>query len=408
MLDIASYGYASKRLSSWVGSGSTRSSSRSEEMPDALRHKRRAESTGPSNRESFYMDREQAEDENMVLDETPLTDMEDHEPDEISYYFDTHEPRPESPPLPTSYDLVPPSRTSSRTQPSPAPVVSKIPTPSHPPMSSDPPWTPTPLGPPLMSRGVSEPLPSTSSPVAQSSNQGWRSQPPTKASIPHTPKTPGKNIPSSSKTNGAAKKSSKPPPVSMKQAKQGEGGKRGSIAVYPTPDGEDIENAIPSWTRPVENSNWDDVVLPVVARKKGLDGQYETTDGAAKTKAARENVPEPAPGTFGYDHSKYKPPRIDYEETTEEIQMDDLGQQKEVEAIFARQEQQPIGLAVDEHRPIHPMGTLPKSRSSSPAPFARYTPNSDPLAAEKKHDDYLQKRVDDGDGGSGCCKCVIM
>ena len=63
-----------------------------------------------------------------------------------------------------------------------------------------------------------------------------------------------------------------------------------------------MADAIPSWTQPKKVGNWDDVridqlllkidhvaeqsdlqvVLPVVARKMGLDDQYEEADGSPK------------------------------------------------------------------------------------------------------------------------------
>lgn len=102
----------------------------------------------------------------------------------------------------------------------------------------------------------------------------------------------------------------------MKRTKEQDEKNRRSVAVYPTPDGEgDMAHAIPVWTQPVdEGSNWDEVrigyscfafslmtiisqvVLPVVARKKGLDDQYEMQDGSPKPAKVRETVPEPVCG----------------------------------------------------------------------------------------------------------------
>jgi len=401
MLDIASYGHSTKRVSTWVEGGHTRSTSGSGSIGDSPPQKRRTGSIGPSNRESIYLDREQAEDEDMVLDERPLTDVEDLDPDmEMSYYFQSRSSSP--PPMPIASDLVvPPHRDASR-----------IPMPSYSRKSADPPRTPSPARLSSMTRGASEPNPSGSYPVAQPSTPRARSQTPTKALGPQSPKSQGKsparNTPSSSKTSSTGKKSSKAPPVAMRRAKEEEEKNRRSIAVYPTPDGEDMEHAIPVWMQPVENSNWDDVVLPVVARKKGLDGQYEMTDGTPKAKA-RERAPEPAPGTFGYDHSKYKPPRMDYGETPEEIQIDEFGQQKESDKPPANQERLPIGLVIDDRRPIHPMQASPRSRPPSPAPFAHYNSREFPLSTQaEKLQVHPPQKAEDGGDGAGCCKCVIM
>jgi hypothetical protein len=45
----------------------------------------------------------------------------------------------------------------------------------------------------------------------------------------------------------------------MKKTKEQLEKDRRSIAVYPTPVGEDIEHAIPVWSQPVRNENWDEV-----------------------------------------------------------------------------------------------------------------------------------------------------
>ncbi|KZO92677.1 hypothetical protein CALVIDRAFT_301062 [Calocera viscosa TUFC12733] len=51
--------------------------------------------------------------------------------------------------------------------------------------------------------------------------------------------------------------------------------------------------------------NWDEVVLPTVARQLGLDSHE---NGPPEPAEVREEMVPPAPGTFGYDHSKYKAP----------------------------------------------------------------------------------------------------
>ncbi|EIW81100.1 hypothetical protein CONPUDRAFT_56317, partial [Coniophora puteana RWD-64-598 SS2] len=70
---------------------------------------------------------------------------------------------------------------------------------------------------------------------------------------------------------------------------------RGSVAEYPKPDGEaDMSDAIPTWTQPVpRGGNWDEVVLPVVARKKGMDDHYEQADGSPRALPAGSIPVEP-------------------------------------------------------------------------------------------------------------------
>lgn len=49
-----------------------------------------------------------------------------------------------------------------------------------------------------------------------------------------------------------------------------------------------LVDAIPTWTQPKPRGDWDNVVLPAVARKKGLDGEYETADGKPKPRKIEE------------------------------------------------------------------------------------------------------------------------
>jgi len=89
--------------------------------------------------------------------------------------------------------------------------------------------------------------------------------------------------------------------------------------------------------------------------------------------------------------------------------MDEFGEQK-AQNLPEEQERQQMSLMIDDRRPIHPTRSPSRSRPSSPAPFAHYSPKDDPLVAVEKHKhggDLLQK-ADDGDDGTGCCKCVIM
>lgn len=46
-----------------------------------------------------------------------------------------------------------------------------------------------------------------------------------------------------------------------------------------------------------------------MARKKGLDEHYTNADGSPAPRKV-ERVLEPAPGTFGFDYSKYDPRRF--------------------------------------------------------------------------------------------------
>ena len=178
------------------------------------------------------------------------------------------------------------------------------------------------------------------------------------------------------------------------------------------------------------------MVLPVVARKKGLDGQYEHAVGSPKPKS-REAPVEPvcmvhalcthidgssiqAPGTFGYDYTKYRPPRRD-----EEIQMREFGRLPEHEHAPLPEEDilpphtepspQPILLPLPPRQPEEPIRPDPRQTVSrppeSPAPFAHYRidhrvptinitrPSLDTVERQGQEDEHAS---------GGCCKCVIM
>lgn len=173
--------------------------------------------------------------------------------------------------------------------------------------------------------------------------------------------------------------------------------------------------------------------MPAVARKKGLDGQYQTTNGSPKPRKPEPQRPEPvcvhlpqsgaiqliallqAPGTFGYDYSKYRPPR-DGEHTHNGIELDDFGQRKSAvgtDSTEGKVKEGPPSTAatmIDDDRPI---STTKQNNSNhrpspppSPAPFSHYTTPT-PLEA-KPVPSQARYHVEEEDHSGGCCKCVIM
>jgi len=155
-----------------------------------------------------------------------------------------------------------------------------------------------------------------------------------------------------------------------------------------------MADAIPSWTQPVHGEgDWDEVILPVVARKKGLDGHYENADGSPQPKKVVNTV-APAPGTFGYDHSKYRPPRGDYEP----MPMDEFGrqdgseEQHEVQPTVHEEQKKQLPLPSPSPPRFHPPDKL------RVAPFADMLPKQD-KSQEKGGTDEVS---------GGCCKCIIM
>ncbi|KAF4617451.1 hypothetical protein D9613_005716 [Agrocybe pediades] len=445
MLDIANYGHliANKKRPVPMETAA-------EQV--VVRHRQRAGSiAGLTNkeraRESFYLDEEHANEVGQVLDEHPPTDLdedgsvvsEDKDDNEVVAYAYIpgeqddwiHNVRSTTP---TPSNMLP--RPSSRQQqqqqlpPSRIPGLASRRTSESRSSSTMSPQTQVGMsrygdfGPSSSSTRETTPSP----PSIQSST----SKQPNSSSISSTQKQPQKR--GASPAASTPPKKAKPKPTPGRAATQAKiAGKkkeetnndRASIAQYPTPDGDedDMADAIPSWTQPVpREGNWDDVVLPVVAKKKGLDGYYQDANGSPQPRKTSNPV-EPAPGTFGYDHSKYRPPRAD----GESIPMDEFG--RSTKPVQEETEQD-----LDE-RPIHPQTSsphdetkLPVPQPPSPEPFAQYAPTqttmhvrgANDLEAQKmsqqqqhqrpqpRRQQQQQQQVEEEKDAGGCCKCVIM
>ncbi|KAJ7644445.1 hypothetical protein FB45DRAFT_1115754 [Roridomyces roridus] len=326
-------------------------------------------------RESLYLDEDHANNVGRVLDEGPLTDV-DAEMSDSDYYYQqqqqqyTPSPQDRRYQTPTPTQQRAPSRQQDMHNATPQP----------------------------MQRGISEP--------------------PTFPAIPKrsaTASPPAGSSSAAKKPRAASATRAKPKPKPKPAASDKD---RRSVAYYPSPgDDEDMADAIPSWTQPIAppTGRWDDVVLPVVARKKGLDGLYEQADGSPKPKKLEDPV-APAPGTFGWDHSKYRPPREG------DMQMDEFG--RPVEMIAEGEEEggmfgTPLYPPTEhERQPVGPQTKgLPPSRPQpppSPAPFAQYANkpeapviNIDLEAAKMMYGANPPPPADE-DGDAGCCKCVVM
>ncbi|KAG9315681.1 hypothetical protein JVU11DRAFT_3327 [Chiua virens] len=272
-------------------------------------------------RESLYLDEDPTEDVGMVLDESPPTDIEaGHDSDPETFYDAYASADAEVDADETIHSkisastVVPPhaavsfSRSQTPTIAHPVPESSATPKrATHVQTASDPPRSSVSSAPLRTStesamrtpgprqRTVSRTTRATS-PISQSSDQSHtkrRAKSPAATSLASTPKKPKVKV--------------KTPPSATKQNDP-----RNFVATYPTPEGDAVD-AIPTWTQPVQKAgNWDEVVLPVVARKKGLDEQYEQADGSPKPRTEESPV-KPAPGTFGFDYTKYRPATVDEE-----------------------------------------------------------------------------------------------
>ncbi|KAK6995983.1 hypothetical protein R3P38DRAFT_3073726 [Favolaschia claudopus] len=393
MLEIANYGHTLKQKQALRDAEATSVSQR---------RRKRSESTAAldSRRESLHLDDAHANNIARVLDEGPLTDV-DAEMSDVEYYSQNLDISTSSAPLPDH------QRYGSTTPTPQTPRATRIPSPRN--------ITPTP--PPAIQRGRSEP---PSFPASSSASPASR-QTPTSSSKRAATASPPAGSSSAKKPRAAATPKAKPKPQT-KRAQTVDDKNRRSVAYYPSPgeDGEeDLADAIPTWTQPIkpQTGRWDDVVLPVVARKKGLDGLYEQADGSPKPKTQDDTPVEPAAGTFGWDHSKYRPPR-----DHNDISMDEFG--RPVDNTIPPEEEERLAFGhgrplypptEHERQPVGPRQLAPAqqnhNRSSAP-PFSDYTVGPRDALTEVDLEAQKQQQQmpphDDEEGGAGCCKCVVM
>ena len=221
-----------------------------------------------------------------MLDESPLTDLDGEGSDvnsESEYYNgpyayipeveDNPTPKPEPwTPTPETVEALSPTpisvpssmipQPSSRQQQQPAPPT-RIPTLSTSRRSSDSRRSATSPTPAPMTRGASEPpqLPSSSKtpPPATSSSSKARQQTNTSNTLPTSAQKTTAS-PASKKSRTTASKATRAK-TSATRKEQDEELNRESVAYYPTPTGQGDDNmadAIPSWTQPVGEGNWDE------------------------------------------------------------------------------------------------------------------------------------------------------
>ncbi|KAG6879332.1 hypothetical protein C0992_003466, partial [Termitomyces sp. T32_za158] len=423
MLDIANYGHTIR--------------ARERERREGAKRRKRADSgswiaDGSRERESLHLDDEDVGRVGRVLDEAPLTDLDgsegghyiddgevyghgvhDEDEDEHTWRQDdstfdeglsratlngTTSPQHETSWTSHGTHNSPSPTTIQSKRPDAATRPSKIPARSR--QSSESRGaTPTPV-----IRGASEPpTPSSSHTPPPQSRQRSQQQP--KA-------TPNKRA--ASKPRTPAGKSRAKTVASKKDLD--EEAKRRSIARYPTPGNGNDEmmiDAIPEWTQPVPHQgNWDDVILPVVARKKGLDEHYQKADGNPAPRMVA-TTPAPAPGTFAFDDSKYRRTRGDAE--PESIPMDEFGQSGPQVSIPQVEEEKPSAPSLYQtYVDNHDQTRLPARTAPSPAPFSDYPPGPStkinapaPITTTadlEKRPKITQQQPDDRDEeGGGCC-----
>lgn len=248
MLQIANFGH------------SIRQPLRSQTSPDYNRKRMRAESLSVGGRGSLCLDDdERAQGVDMVLDESPLTDIEADSDTDVETFYDAYMGNADEP-IRSSFNVSMPMLPLSVAadtkneasvvghephlediNPALVPMaraVSELRRPDTPPVRES--TIPTP--PPTVPR--SQAVSRATSPVSQISVQSQarrRTKSPARPSPASTPK-------------GSSKAKAKTPPVPRQT-----GDPRHSVAAYPTPEG-DVVDAIPTWTQPVQKSGtWDDV-----------------------------------------------------------------------------------------------------------------------------------------------------
>ncbi|KAG1885247.1 hypothetical protein F4604DRAFT_1730701 [Suillus subluteus] len=372
------------------------------------RRKRADSASGLRERESLYLDEQRAKEADMVLDESPPTDIDgdpDTDPEDDYNAYGSAEDVTIHPPFSASTPgLVRFSTENTRSE-------------AHPTINTEMPPTRIPVA-----RTASEPLRANTSIETTRSSETLIPSPDSITSSPRRSFSRSQNQspdrPPSNKRRTKSPVSPSTPKKSKSKAKtpssaaRRKDDNRGSIASYPTPEGDGMVDAIPTWTQPVQKSGtWDEVVLPVVARKKGLDSQYEQADGSPRPKPPNPVVP--APGTFGYDYSKYRAPR------GEEIPMDEFGklpstiQETPASIPESPPPTLPPPLTEEPERPIRPARRKTTPRPpDSPAPFSHYRHTDIPTinVTRPSTDVEPPQQVphDDEDTGAGCCKCVVM
>lgn len=227
------------------------------------RRKRADSASGLAERESLYLDEQGAKETDMVLDESPPTDIDgdpDTDPEDIYDAYAGAEDITLNPAFSASTPgLIRFSAENTRNE-----------VPAHPSTSTELPRTRIPVA-----RAASEPLrantsidttrssetliPSPPASIASSRHPTYsRSQsqtPDQSSSNKRRAKSPASPSPSSTPRKSRAKAKTPPPAARRKEDN------RGSVASYPTPEGDGMVDAIPTWTQPVQRSGtWDEVI----------------------------------------------------------------------------------------------------------------------------------------------------
>ncbi|KAJ7586149.1 hypothetical protein C8J56DRAFT_1052506 [Mycena floridula] len=178
-----------------------------------------------------------------------------------------------------------------------------------------------------------------------------------------------------------------------------------------------MESAIPQWRHPVRtDGNWDDVStvflfpLPKFCRffsqscstsssaKAGLEGIRADRWGPRPKKSERV---EPTPGTFGYDHSKYRPPRAGDEFSP--VPFDEFGRPTRVA------EEDNEGQEISRIRSHMTKFTSEAMVGISNLLHLLFSFHITLLLRQQRptYRESVPQKQEEEDG-AGCCKCVVM
>ncbi|TFK20409.1 hypothetical protein FA15DRAFT_127814 [Coprinopsis marcescibilis] len=407
MLEIANYGHMIRKRKvspGWNG--------QQQHLTEDLRHRKRAGSIGGLTdaeriRGSVLFDEEGMNAVGRVLDEDPLTDLEKEsdmaslssryrpEPDFIrstaqaSYEAPITENNSSSQILSSSRNgQYPPTRIPSRPANTRRSSESRAPTPT------------SGLNGSTSSSKTPSPPPMPITTMRSVSGQSMSGTPAVNGKRVVSPTTPGKRRTPVKSLRGKQA----PPSLAKKDPRE--------VSHYSLPaEGEELEHAIPTWTQPIHKSgNWDEVVLPVVARQKGMDDHYQTADGSPQPRMVDKTV-APAPGTFGYDATKY---RRNMNNEQESIPMDEFGRSSERPILDQHKPEWTLQPYLDTYTADESRGQARPSPPPSPAPFSHYAPPRDQVIVTKPNTAIQQRPPEaelldqDDKHSGGCCKCTIM
>ncbi|KAF8513780.1 hypothetical protein JB92DRAFT_2921815 [Gautieria morchelliformis] len=390
MLDIANFGHALRG-----SAGRTRPY----EEPDPISAKttvvsrKRAESVSSMERASIYIDPEDDTVTGRVLDEMPLTDLETEEAEYEPYHhpykppteLDAHQDQPQIP----TYDNRHATGSSST-------LSSRIPTSKS-------------------QTRIPQPQPRSNNP---------------KNSIPLLPTASEPSIPAKADhtQRGRAPAPANPRKKPSSKTKGQKRSKSAADALRVTPDAQPSEyaglaDAVPDTRSPLpRDGNWDEVILPTVARRMGIEYEQEDPVAAAR-RQARESRVAPAPGTFAYDHTKYKPAMSD-----EEIPMGEVGRHETAPQVPEDPDMSELVPAPEDPPDVSMSQSMRSRRQTMPSspPFSQYAspldqvplPDTDGMGRRKERQDVPHILVSpptmdnnpamEEEDATGCCKCVVM